>query len=123
METYTVKIIGIDRLTHDVIRIKLEKPFSFTFTPGQSVDISINKEGWENGLRAFTFTSLPSDEYLEFVIKTYISNKGVTRKLPSLVIGDELIIHHIFGDLKYKGEGIFFAGGAGVTPFLSILNN
>ena len=38
-----------------------------------------------------------------------------------LNIGDELIIHDVFGDITYKGEGIFIAGGAGVTPFIAIL--
>ena len=26
----------------------------------------------------------------------------------------------MFGDIAYKGEGVFIAGGAGVTPFISI---
>ena len=35
--------------------------------------------------------------------------------------GDELILHKAFGAIAYKGEGVFIAGGAGVTPFISIL--
>jgi ferredoxin-NADP reductase len=31
-----------------------------------------------------------------------------------------LILHDIFGAIVYKGEGVFIAGGAGVTPFISI---
>jgi ferredoxin-NADP reductase len=34
--------------------------------------------------------------------------------------GDELILHDVFGAINYKGEGVFIAGGAGVTPFISI---
>jgi ferredoxin-NADP reductase len=37
--------------------------------------------------------------------------------------GDELILHEVFGDISYKGEGIFIAGGAGVTPFISIFRD
>lgn len=33
---------------------------------------------------------------------------------------DELIIHDVWGAIKYKGEGVFIAGGSGVTPFISI---
>jgi ferredoxin-NADP reductase len=33
---------------------------------------------------------------------------------------DELILHEVFGAISYKGEGVFIAGGAGVTPFISI---
>lgn len=33
---------------------------------------------------------------------------------------DELILHDVFGAIAYKGDGVFIAGGAGVTPFISI---
>ena len=36
---------------------------------------------------------------------------------------DELILNDVFGTINYKGEGVFIAGGAGVTPFISILRN
>lgn len=116
-----VKIISVEHLTHDVIRIVADKPATINYVPGQAVDISINKQGWQEELRAFTFTSLPNDEYLEFTIKTYPTHEGVTQQLLLLNKEDELIIHDVFGDITYKGEGIFIAGGAGVTPFISIL--
>ena len=31
-----------------------------------------------------------------------------------------MILHDVFGAISYKGEGVFIAGGAGVTPFISI---
>jgi ferredoxin-NADP reductase len=34
-----------------------------------------------------------------------------------------LIVHEVFGTIAYKGEGVFIAGGAGVTPFISILRS
>lgn len=64
---------------------------------------------------------MPNDNHLEFVIKTYPDHRGVTQQLLSLHKGDELLIHDVFGDIIYKGEGVFIAGGAGVTPFISIL--
>lgn len=115
-----VKIKTIEYLTHDVLKVVTEKPPTIQYQPGQAVDISINKPNWEQELRAFTFTSLPTDEYLEFTIKTYPTHNGVTKQLLSLKKGDELLIHAVFGDITYKGEGIFIAGGAGVTPFISI---
>lgn len=114
------KIISIEHLTHDVLRIITEKPAKLIYIPGQAVDISINKQGLEKELRAFTFTSLPEDEHIEFTIKTYPEHKGVTQQLLLLGKGDELIIHDVFGDISYKGKGIFIAGGAGVTPFIAI---
>lgn len=116
-----VKIKLLDHLTHDVIRIKTNKPKGLSFTPGQAVDIALNKPGWEDTLSCFTFTSLPEDNYVEFIIKTYPSRKRLSNELLSTKVGDEIIIHKPFGDIKYKGKGIFIAGGAGITPFLAIL--
>lgn len=115
-----VKIKSISHVTHDVLRIETVKPADFEFKPGQAAEISINKSGWQNEKRPFTFTSMPEDNYLEFTIKTYPAHNGVTKELLSLKKGDELILHDVFGAILYKGEGIFIAGGAGVTPFISI---
>lgn len=118
-----VKILSIENVTHDVIHIKVEKPEGISFLSGQAADVSINKPNWETELRAFTFTSLPSDEYLEFFIKTYPEHNGVTAQIGKLIQGDTLLIGDVFGDIKYKDEGIFIAGGAGITPFITILKD
>ena len=120
MEQHNVKIKLIENVTHDVLKIKTEKPLQFNFIPGQATDVSINKDGWENKGRPFTFTCLPDNDYIEFIIKTYPSHKGVTNELLHLKTNDELILHDVFGSIAYKGEGVFIAGGAGVTPFISI---
>lgn len=115
-----VKIKTVEHITHDVVKIIAQKPTKLDYKPGQAVDISINKLGWEEKRRAFTFTSLPDDENIEFTIKTYPSHHGVTEQLLTVSTNDELIIQEPFGDISYKGEGIFIAGGAGVTPFIAI---
>jgi ferredoxin-NADP reductase len=121
MKNINVKIISIGHITHDVLQIFTEKPQELSFTPGQAAEISINKEGWQNEKRPFTFTNLPNDDYLQFTIKTYPAHKGVTNELLQLKKNDELILHDVFGAIAYKNEGVFIAGGAGVTPFISIL--
>lgn len=129
MSQQVVTIKSIAKVTHDVLKIVTQKPQESTFrpeyifTPGQATEISINKIGWKDDKRPFTFTCLPSNDYLEFVIKTYPSHKGVTNELLHLKINDELILHDVFGAIAYKGEGVFIAGGAGVTPFISIFRD
>ncbi|HUX55065.1 MAG TPA: hypothetical protein VMV56_11670 [Williamwhitmania sp.] len=114
---------SIEYITHDVLRIVTEKPQGYTFSPGQATEITINKEGWKNKKRSFTFTCLPQHNYLEFSIKIYPSHKGVTNELLKLKKNDELILHDVFGSIVYKSEGIFIAGGAGITPFICILRD
>lgn len=123
MKNQFVKIKSIEHATHDVLHIKTEKPEGLNFTPGQATELIIDKADWQNEGRPFTFTGLPKDSYLEFMIKTYPTHKGVTNRLLDLKAGDELILNDVFGAIAYKGEGAFIAGGAGVTPFISIFRD
>jgi ferredoxin-NADP reductase len=123
MTQYIVKINSIKHITPDVLQIVTEKPQKYNFTPGQATEVSINKNAWKDEKRPFTFTSLPDNDFLEFTIKTYPSHKGVTNELLKLKMDDELILHDVFGAIAYQGEGIFIAGGAGVTPFISIFRH
>lgn len=119
----TVRILEIKNDTHDVMHIITEKPNDLYFTPGQAVDVSIVKANWEDEKRPFTFTSLPKDGHLEFYIKTYTDHDGVTNQIGQLKRGDSLKIGEVFGAIEYQDEGIFIAGGSGVTPFISIFKN
>jgi hypothetical protein len=120
MSEYIVKINEIDQVTHDVRRYETEKPVDLDFEPGQATEVAINKHHWLKKGRPFTFTSLPKHKYLEFVIKSYTDHNGVTDKLLELEAGDEFILNDVFGAITYQGEGVFIAGGAGVTPFIAI---
>lgn len=123
MGAIAVKILETNFITHDVKRFVVEKPPEFQFIPGQGTEISINTPQWKNELRPFTFTSRPEWDYLEFMIKIYKNNKGVTNELGATNAGAELIIHDVFGVIQYIKPGVFFAGGAGITPFISIFRD
>ena len=123
MGNHILKIESIDNVTHDVLRIITNKPEKFGFVPGQAANIAINKSGWVKEERPFTFTSLPAINSLEFTIKTYPEQESVTNELLQLKQDDELVLHDVFGAITYKGEGVFIAGGAGITPFISIFRN
>ncbi len=120
MEQYTVRILSIRELTHDVRSYRVEKPEGYSFIPGQATEICLNKPGWENERRPFTFTSLNDEPTLEFTIKSY-ERGGVTQQLHQAKPGDSLILHDVWGAISYQGPGYFIAGGAGLTPFLAIL--
>lgn len=115
-----LKIINTNYITHDVMRFVMEKPAGFEYNPGQSAHISINLPGWEDKKRPYSFTSLQHWDYLEFIIKIYPEHHGVSEQLGKLKAGDELLLHDVFGSIKYKGPGIFIAGGTGITPFIAI---
>ena len=115
------KLIAIEQITHDTKRFVVARPDGFDFEPGQATEISIDRHGWRDEGRPFTFTSLPSDANLEFTIKRYPDHDGVTDRLHELKAGDTLLLKDVFGAISYKGPGVFLAGGAGVTPFIAVL--
>jgi len=123
MKQYLVKVKTIRHITPDVLQIVTEKPPLYNFTPGQATEVSINKIDWKEKKNPFTFTCLPDDDFLEFCIKTYPGHNGVTKELLKLKKDDELIVHEVFGAISYKGQGVFIAGGAGITPFISIFRS
>jgi ferredoxin-NADP reductase len=120
LEEHIVKVLKAEFITHDVKRLRVEKPEGYSFTPGQATEAAVNKPGLEKQNRPFTFTSLNEDPQLEFTIKTYVERNQVTKAIGELKAGDEVIIHDVWGAIHYNGPGIFFAAGAGVTPFIAI---
>ncbi len=119
--THDLTLRAIEPVTHNVNRLTFDRPASFEFTPGQATDLALDKDGWRDEPRPFTFTSLPSEDHLEFVIKSYPSHDGVTEQIAGMQPGDRVRIGPAWGAIKDKGPGIFIAGGAGITPFIATL--
>ncbi|SEA43540.1 FAD-binding oxidoreductase [Psychroflexus halocasei] len=118
-----VRIKQIIQLTHDVKQIFVEKPDGYKFTPGHATEVSIDKDGWRDKKRPFTFTSLTNEDELEFVIKIYEDHNGVTEQINHLKPGDNLIIRDTWGAISYNGKGYIIAGGAGITPYIAMLRD
>lgn len=119
----SVKILETIPVTHNVRHYRLERPKGYAFSPGQATEVSIDRDGWQDRKRPFTFTGLPGADTLEFTIKSYFDHTGVTNELWSLGAGDRLILRDVWGTIQYRGPGTFIAGGAGVTPFIAILRH
>jgi len=123
MSVHIVKILESSFINHDVKSFITEKPVGYHFIPGQGTDIAINLPEWKDKLRAFNFTSLNKWPYLEFLIKIYDEHNGVTKQLGKTNAGTELILHDPYGNIHYKGPGVFIAAGNGITPFLAIFRD
>lgn len=120
---HRVRILEAENVTHNVRRFRFEKPAGYAFEPGQATDVMIDRDGWREKKRPFTFTCLRDRDYLEFTIKIYSDHDGVTNQLGGLGAGDHLLIEDPWGTIQYKGKGTFIAGGAGITPFIAILRD
>jgi ferredoxin-NADP reductase len=118
---HTVQIKHKKWLTHDVLQFKTEKPQNFTYTAGQAVEITLNDPKFKDDWAPFTLTSLNRDDDLEFTIKIYPDHDGMTLALSKLKEGESFVITDPWDSFKYKGPGVFIAGGTGVTPFIALL--
>lgn len=118
---HTVTLLMSEFVTHDVKRFVVSRPQGFSFDAGQGVELSIKQPEWQDESRPFTPTCLVDDQVLEFTIKQYPAHAGVTHALHNLAPGSELLMSEPFGTIHYKGPGVFLAGGAGITPFITIL--
>ncbi|WPZ35921.1 FAD-binding oxidoreductase [Thalassobaculum sp. OXR-137] len=120
---HSVAVLNTENVTHNVVRLTVEKPDGYDYTPGQATDVALDRDGWRDEQRPFTFTSLTDADHLEFTIKVYPDHDGVTEQIGKLQKGDRLLIDEPWGAIQYKGPGAFIAGGAGVTPFIAILRD
>lgn len=119
--THQLTLREIVAVTHDTHQLTFDKPEGYDFTPGQATDLALDRDGWRAEKRPFTFTSLPDEDHLQFVIKSYPDHDGVTEKIGQMSPGDSVLIEDPWGAIEDKGDGVFIAGGAGVTPFIAIL--
>lgn len=121
--THQITLLETLPVTPDTTCYIFTKPEGYSFTPGQATDLALDREGWREEERPFTFTSDPEASVLSFVIKSYPDHDGVTKALTGLRPGDRALIGDAWGAIEDKGPGTFIAGGAGITPFLGILRH
>lgn len=119
--SYQLTLQKIEPVTHDTHHLVFNRPEGFDFEPGQATDFALDKKGWRDEKRPFTFTNLPDSNTIEFVIKSYPDHDGVTEQIAKMEPGDTVTIEEPWGAINDEGKGTFIAGGAGITPFIAIL--
>jgi ferredoxin-NADP reductase len=120
MTKYTVKVLKAHFINHNVKRIVVEKPKAYEFLAGQAAEIAIDEPGFRNITRPYTITSVSESDFLEFFIKVSTNPVTISGRLGNVNRGDDLIISNAFGNIRYRGPGLFIAGGTGITPFIAI---
>lgn len=120
MQNITLTILASEFVTPDVKRFVTDKPKGFVFSPGQALLLSIDTHEFKDIVRPYSITSVNDSKYLEFFIKSYPDGL-FSQKVTSLNAGEKFIVHGEVQGIKFKGPGIFIAGGTGITAFISML--
>ncbi|SIO15888.1 Predicted ferric reductase [Parasphingorhabdus marina DSM 22363] len=112
------KVNALERATELVLN-PLEQPLEFR--PGQFAFVEVQGKGWREP-HPFTISSAPADEKLRFTLKVL---GDWTRKVrEEIETGAEVLVRGPYGCFdtsKARSKQVWFAGGIGVTPFLSMV--
>lgn len=128
-----LKVIEVDHYTDSLFRIRTERPNTFRFVAGEFVMIGL--DNWSEKLqknkpimRAYSLTSGPYDEYLEFY-SIKVQDGPLTSKLQHIKVGDDIIVSEkptgtlTLNNLALGGDLWLLATGTGIAPFISLLRD
>ena len=120
-----VKIIEVEHYTDKLFRVRTERPQSFRFTAGEFTMIGLPDT---NITRAYSFTSGPGDDYLEFY-SIKVEDGPLTSELQHIQVGDSLEVSErttgtlTLANIELGGDLWLLATGTGIAPFISILRD
>ena len=123
---FRAKLRSRELVAEGTMAFHFEKPVSFVFTPGQSINMDLlspAETDAEGNTRAFSVSSAPYEDTI--VVTTRLRDTAFKRVLKSMPLETEVKIEGPFGDLllhnDVKRAAVLLAGGIGITPFHSIL--
>ncbi len=117
-------VTEVQHYTDKLFRIRTERPRSYRFTAGEFVMISTLDEDTPN--RAYSLTSGPHDDYLEFY-SIKVQDGPLTSKLQHVKVDDNIKVGNkptgtlILANLELGGHLVMMASGTGIAPFISLL--
>tara|TARA_Y100000022_G_scaffold181536_1_gene174276 strand:- start:284 stop:1003 length:720 start_codon:yes stop_codon:yes gene_type:complete len=119
-----LKITEVEHYTDKLFRIRTERPRTYRFTAGEFVMIGLE----DTPKRAYSFTSGPYDEFLEFY-SIKVPDGPLTSKLQKVKVGDTLQVGEkptgtlTLANLELGGDLWMLATGTGIAPFISLLRD
>lgn len=119
-----LKITEVEHYTDRLFRIRTERPPTYRYAAGEFVMIGLE----DTPKRAYSFTSGPYDEYLEFY-SIKVPDGPLTSKLQKVEVGDILQVGEkptgtlTLANLDLGGDLWMLATGTGIAPFISLLRD
>lgn len=114
-------------LTPTTFRFAFQPSRPIPFTAGQYMEFTLPGVPLDarSNRRTFTIASAPSDPLIKIGIKFYDNGSKFKQSLQSLKIGDIISGAHVAGDFVLPDDKanplVFIAGGIGITPFVSMI--
>ena len=116
-------LASVEQLTDSTIAfsLSLEQPSAMNFLCGQYAHVGLAGSDWE---RAYSFTSKPSSTTLDFLVRYLPAGQMSTYLKNTAAPSDRLTLKGPFGSFYLRPlvrPALMLAGGTGLAPFLSML--
>lgn len=117
-------VTEVEHYTPTLFRIRTERPQSFRITAGEFTMIGLT----DKLMRAYSITSGPYDEYLEFY-SIKVQDGPLTSQLQHIQVGEHLEVGTkptgtlTLSNLELGGDLWMLATGTGIAPFISLLRD
>ena len=85
---HLVKVTEVEHYTADYFKFKTKKPEGYDFKAGEFAAIGLDDK---KVLRAYSFTSAPEDDFLEFY-SIKIADGPLTSRLQHISVGDHIVV-------------------------------
>lgn len=121
------RVAWLDRLTHDILRIRLEIVTGgpFTFSPGQYARLEFPVA--QGCARDYSMANRPDEHLLEFHLRVMPGGSVSGRVADGLRVGDMVKVSGPLGSsyvrLQHPGPMLCIAGGSGLAPIKSIVES
>lgn len=126
MAIYKAKLTKVEEVAEGTMAFYFSRPSGFEFRPGQFIDITLidpSETDGEGNIRAFTIASAPFEDHL--MVATRMRDTAFKRVLRNSPMGLEVSVDGPNGSFTLHKNAarpaVFLAGGIGITPFLSIV--
>ncbi len=125
MTSYQTRLNSREDVATGTMAFHFAKPDGFVFKPGQAIDVVLPDPAADAQSARHTFSIVSAPYQDEVVIATRMRDSAFKRGLKALPIGSHAAIEGPFGSLTLHKDraraAVFIAGGIGITPFMSML--
>ncbi|WP_300335183.1 2Fe-2S iron-sulfur cluster-binding protein [Accumulibacter sp.] len=125
IQEYNARVVKMEKLTHDVMRVLLKLPEGqqIKFKAGQYVNIILD----DGQRRAFSFANPPHEpEFVELQIRLMTGGKFTTHVFEAMKEGDDIRFEGPIGDFSLRESErpiVFVAGATGFAPVKSMVED
>jgi ferredoxin-NADP reductase len=126
---FALTLKRIEQTAADTYDFIFTPPRRLVFDAGQYLEwtLGLDRADSRGNRRYFTIASAPTEESVRLGVKFYSASSAFKRRLAAMSPGDTIYASQLAGDFTLPADSrrklAFLAGGIGITPFRSMLQD